>query len=90
MSSAEKGKSFFLSRKPVYIGRGDANDIVLKDEQVSHRHARFLREQNNFWVEDLVSTNGTYLNGTQIHGKEVLKDEDLIKIGTTILKFKSP
>lgn len=90
MSSAEKGKSFFLSRKPVYIGRGDANDIVLKDEQVSHRHARFIREQDNFWVEDLVSTNGTYLNGTQIHGKEALKDEDLIKIGTTILKFKSP
>lgn len=89
MSTLEKGRSFSLSSTATYIGRGEVNDIVLKDEQVSQRHARFVLDAEHFWVEDVASTNGTFLNGTQVDGREMLKDEDLIKIGTTILKFKS-
>lgn len=88
MSSQDRGRSFPLSRDETYIGRGDGNDIILADDQVSQRHARFVLEAEHFWVEDVASTNGTFLNGTQVRGHEILKDEDLIKIGTTILKFR--
>jgi diguanylate cyclase (GGDEF)-like protein len=70
------------------VGRTSATPIHLMDPEVSRRHARFVVEANRIVVEDLGSTNGTFVNGERIGGPRALADGDKIQIGTTtILKF---
>jgi len=72
------------------IGRAIDNDIVLPDTYVSRKHAKISFENGVYVIEDLNSTNGTFLNGDDIKGKGKLplKDDDEIRFGTTIFKFK--
>jgi len=72
------------------LGRTMENDIVLPDSYVSRKHAKISFENGTYVIEDLGSTNGTYLNGDDIRGKgkQTLKDNDEIQIGTTAFKFK--
>ncbi len=79
-----------LRKTTQYLGREQSNDIVLTDdEQVSGRHLRVLVRAGSFYVEDIGSTNGTFLNGERITGAVLLNSGDLIKAGKTILKFLS-
>ncbi len=88
--SANSGpQDYRLSTSPLRIGRGESNDIVIDEEHVSDRHASVFYEEGQFWIEDLKSTNGTYVNGKRIEDRAALKNEDLIKLGTMILKFRS-
>ncbi|MEO1227599.1 MAG: GGDEF domain-containing protein, partial [Myxococcota bacterium] len=75
-----------LDREAMSIGRGAENDIVLDMDNVSRRHARVLTQPEGFFVEDLDSTNGTYVNDLEVR-TERLRNGDLIKIGGAILKF---
>ncbi len=59
--------------KPVTVGRGSQNDIVVNNEKVSKRHFVISYDGNNLYIEDLNSTNGTIVNGRKIYSKEVLK-----------------
>ena len=77
-----------LSSTPLRIGREASNDMVIDEEQVSKQHASIFYEEDQFWVADLKSTNGTYVNGKRIEERIALKNEDMVKIGTMILKFK--
>jgi pSer/pThr/pTyr-binding forkhead associated (FHA) protein len=86
-----------LSDRPVYllsddrptsIGRGAVNDVVVDEEHVSQQHARVFYRDAGFWVEDLQSTNGTYINGVRIEGTMRLTTGDLLKIGAMILRFE--
>ena len=70
------------------IGRDTSNDIVVDDDEISACHARIFFEEGKFWVEDLQSTNGTFLNGKRICRPTGLHDDDLLKMGRTLLKFK--
>ena len=88
MNPPKEGQYYPLSLSPVYLGRTESNDIIVKDDRVSGQHAKLSFEESQFWIEDLDSTNGTYVNGERLTKKRSLKDEDLIKIGATILKFK--
>lgn len=73
-----------------YLGREQSNDIVLTDdEQVSGRHLRVFVRAGSYYLEDIGSTNGTFLNGERITGAVLLNSGDLIKVGKTILKFLS-
>ncbi len=90
------GKRFVLDRAVVRAGRGSDNTIVLEGDSVSRRHARFEKRNNRWWVLDLRSTNGTYVNEDQVEvpeeapfGDRVLGSGDRIKIGPAILKFLS-
>ena len=67
----------------VTIGRKNDNSIVLSDQHVSSNHARFVIKNNILFIEDLNSTNGTYVNGKKVEGKVKLFGKDEIKIGTT-------
>ena len=67
----------------VTIGRKNDNSIVLSDQQVSSNHARFVIKNNILFIEDLNSTNGTYVNGKKVEGKVKLFGKDEIKIGST-------
>lgn len=70
------------------IGRAPDNDIVLDDSEVSSRHARIWYAVPGFCVEDLKSRNGTFLNGHRITAPTPIKDDDLLKMGRTLLRFK--
>jgi pSer/pThr/pTyr-binding forkhead associated (FHA) protein len=70
------------------LGRSNRCEVTLSDELVSGEHARIKFENTQFTLYDLVSTNGTYLNGKLISTSELLVDGDLIRLGNTELVFK--
>ncbi len=70
------------------IGRDPASDIVLADREASARHARISFADKAFWIEDMGTTNGTFVNGQRIQGRTRLSGEDLVRIGHTMLQFK--
>jgi pSer/pThr/pTyr-binding forkhead associated (FHA) protein len=85
--SFEPGASFELGAAPVTIGRADANVIALPgDDFVSARHARIEALRDGVWVVDLGSRNGTFVNGTQVAGRERLQQGDRVRIGDTELR----
>jgi hypothetical protein len=63
------------------LGRGTSADIRLEDPFASSRHARIVRQGDVLVIEDLDSTNGTYLNGEQLGGPQPLHPGDRIRIG---------
>jgi predicted component of type VI protein secretion system len=69
------------------LGRAPKCDVVLKDTKASRRHARVVVEGSVTEIEDLESSNGTFLNGNQIR-RRLLRDGDEITIGTTALRFR--
>lgn len=86
--SGEEEREYLLADADRYIGRDPGNDIVVPDEAVSAQHARISFRDRGFWVEDLRSTNGTFVNEERIAGPVRLRDEDLLKMGHTFLAFK--
>ncbi|MBI1784796.1 GGDEF domain-containing protein [Candidatus Sumerlaeota bacterium] len=91
----EEIKNRYTIDKPeLVIGRDLTCDIVLLDTKSSRRHARVLYKNHhdpkaapNVILEDLKSTNGTFVNGAQVEGIHELRDRDKIFIGTTVLGF---
>jgi len=74
--------------KEVIVGRGSGCDIPIKDEFASNLHAKIYEVEGRFYVEDLGSTNGTYVNGRRITYPTELRGGDRIKIGRTVLDFR--
>lgn len=83
---ADMGRRFPLERADVTIGRGSDCDIVVDRDSVSRRHARVFRSGEQWQIEDMQSTNGSYVNDVPVH-KMGLRDGDLVKIGAAIFKF---
>ena len=71
----------------VRFGRGEENDLVLKDRFVSGRHAEVARSASGYVLRDLGSTNGTFRNGMRIEGECPLSAGDRIGIGTSVFAF---
>jgi len=80
-------EAFEVSQRTTLVGRDKSNDIVLDDEHASSRHALISFAGDVFWIEDLNSRNGTFVNGEQIRERRILHEGYLIKIGNAILKF---
>ena len=78
-----RGARFLLDREVVTVGRHPDSDIFLDDITVSRRHAEFRRDANRFWVHDVGSLNGTYVNGERADD-QILDTGDEVQIG----KFK--
>jgi pSer/pThr/pTyr-binding forkhead associated (FHA) protein len=70
----------------VRIGRGPLNDIVIDNPVVSAQHAMLLKTGDSYWLKDLNSTNGTYVNGSLFTYGE-LKDGDTIRFGAVMAIF---
>ncbi len=84
---SELGKRYELAgTAEVVIGRGADCDIQVDRDSVSRRHAKVVRERDTWQVADLGSTNGSYVNDSQITQCS-LRDGDLLKIGNAIFKF---
>jgi pSer/pThr/pTyr-binding forkhead associated (FHA) protein len=81
-------REYLIADSTRSIGRDGANDLVIEDDEMSGAHAAITYNQESFWVEDLQSTNGTFLNGERIGEISRLQDEDLLKMGRTLMKFK--
>jgi FHA domain len=82
--AARKGETYTIDRE-VTVGRGGGCALVLNDDTyVSQLHARLFQQNGEGYVEDLGSTNGTYVNGKQINGVTRLKRGDQVQFGQTV------
>ena len=85
----QDGDGFELNSAQLTIGRGNQNDIpIATDAYASARHARFEPRQDGVWVQDLGSTNGTFLNGTRLDRPRRLSQGDIVRIGETDLRYE--
>ncbi|HSR96651.1 MAG TPA: FHA domain-containing protein [Kofleriaceae bacterium] len=78
---------FTLKDRELTIGRAGSNDIVLPDIGVSRRHARLVPNDGAYLIIDIVSTNGTYLNGRRLMGPAGIGPSDLVNIGAFTLEI---
>jgi two-component system, cell cycle response regulator len=83
----ELGKKFVIEGDELSLGRDEKNSIVIDMDNVSRRHAVVSTREGKFFVKDLGSTNGTYLNDDEIHEEQPLRSGDLVKVGGAIFKF---
>ena len=86
ISGKYQGGEFpIVNDKPIIVGRSSDLDMVLVEDMVSRKHARITMQQDQIWIEDLGSTNGSFVNGEKIK-RARLKEGDRVLIGTSILK----
>jgi pSer/pThr/pTyr-binding forkhead associated (FHA) protein len=85
----EAGRQIEL-RGPVVLGRDHSADVVLEDGQISRRHARVTPSSTGIVVEDLESTNGTFVNQDEVHSPVQLAPGDELLVGVTVMQLRSP
>jgi FHA domain len=85
----EEGDVVTLDAHPLTVGRGRNNDIALpEDDYASSRHARFEPRRDGVYVEDIGSTNGTFVNGIRLTRDRRLIPGDVVRVGETDLRFE--
>src|SRR5439155_2251457 len=85
----ELGEEYELNSSPLTVGRAGQNDVALEnDEFASARHVRIEPRRDGVWVNDLGSTNGTFVNGIRIDRPRKLVQGDVIRVGETELRFE--
>ena len=85
----EPGQEYELSAAPLTIGRGGQNDVQIEaDEFASARHVRIEPRRDGVWVNDLGSTNGTFVNGVRVDRPRKLANGDVVRAGETELRFE--
>jgi hypothetical protein len=85
-----EGDEWELDSSSLTLGRSSQNHIQLKrDEFASSSHARLEPRRDGVWVEDIGSTNGTYLNGIRLTKPKRLSPGDIVRIGETELRYES-
>src|SRR5947209_3609219 len=82
------GQRFPLDGDCTLIGRQPDAGIYLAALAVSRQHARILHEEGTYYVEDLGSSNGTWLNGSRISSRELLTEGDMLQIGPYIFNLQ--
>lgn len=80
----QPNQTYELNKDINTLGRDITNDIVINDPEVSRHHMRLTREAGGFTVEDLGSTNGTFINGLRLSGARPLRNGDMIGLGETV------
>lgn len=78
------GKVYELARAEMTLGRDVKNDLVINDAEVSRQHIKFIEQANGYQIEDLNSTNGTFVNSQRLTGSVLLRPGDLIGMGDTV------
>lgn len=90
LTGLDLGRCFALAEHSQDIGRGAHAQLRLRDRSMSRAHARVRRQGEGFWVEDLGSPNGLYLNGHRLRGEALLSDGDVLELGQTLLRYQAP
>ncbi len=83
---AERGRSYPLADE-LTVGRAAGCQVTLDDTYVSQLHARVFRRDGKLYVEDLGSTNGTYLNRARVMGPMVMSSGDRLQVGSVVLEL---
>jgi hypothetical protein len=85
----EEDERLELPHEPLTIGRGPLNDLQLVDDDfASGRHALIDPRRDGVWVEDLGSTNGTFVNGVRLTTSRRLTSGDIVRIGETDFRYE--
>ena len=87
IEGGDSGKQTALTGA-VTLGRGTGNDLDLSDEYVSTRHARFVPHNGQWYVEDLGSTNGTYVAGARIARATPVGTKSTVRVGRTVVELR--
>jgi pSer/pThr/pTyr-binding forkhead associated (FHA) protein len=86
----EEDDELLLDSAALLVGRGSGNDVNLaRDEYASSNHARVEPRRDGVWVEDVGSTNGTYLNGIRLTNAKRLTPGDILRVGETELRYET-
>ena len=89
-SGPSVGKVYPLDKTELFLGRDLSNDIVINDPEISRRHSRLYSQGGSYVIEDLGSTNGTFVNGQRLMGPNMLRPGDVITFGERMsLVFES-
>ncbi len=88
-SGALKGTTLPLGETPILIGRASTCTIVIDDDYLSARHCRIFPENRQWLVEDLGSTNGTFLGNQKVEDPVPFNLGDRVRIGATTLELRS-
>jgi FHA domain-containing protein len=83
----EPGASFVVG-SGITIGRAQGSEVRIDDTYASGRHARIYGREGRVYVEDMNSTNGTYVNGRRVSTQELLRPDDRIRIGDTEFRYE--
>lgn len=89
-SGPTPGKNYPLDKNEIFIGRDINNDIVISDAEISRKHSRLILGEGSYVIEDLGSTNGTFVNGQRLLGPHSLTAGELIMLGENVgLSFET-
>ncbi len=80
----QPNQAFEISKEVTTLGRDITNDIVINDRETSRHHLRLMRSGDTMTIEDLGSTNGTFVNGKRVSGVTPLQNGDMIGLGETV------
>lgn len=80
----QPNQAYDLNKDIITLGRDITNDIVINDPEVSRHHMRMTRGAGGYTIEDLGSTNGTFVNGQRLTGARPLRNGELIGLGETV------
>jgi pSer/pThr/pTyr-binding forkhead associated (FHA) protein len=82
------GRTFRIERPVCAIGRGEQNDVRLNDTSVSSSHATLLLKRGTWYVVDLQSANGTYVDGYRVATERALADGGSVRVGDIVMRFR--
>ena len=85
-----KGRKYEFDRDEITIGRSHDNTIQLNDPSVSSQHCRFVRSGETYTVNDLGSTNGSFVNGMQVTETIEIHPKDIVQLGDMEIIFDAP
>jgi hypothetical protein len=89
-TAIDENTEFALDSTGISIGRGEPNEVRLDgDDFASVQHARVEPRRDGVWIEDVGSTNGTFVNGVQLSRARKLAVGDLVRVGETDLRFEA-
>jgi pSer/pThr/pTyr-binding forkhead associated (FHA) protein len=84
-SGPTPGATYSLEGDQLTIGRDSSNGVTINDAEISRKHARLTFQGGKYILEDLGSTNGTFVNGQRLAGPAVLKSGDVVSLGEQIV-----
>ena len=85
----QAGRIMRLDRREITIGRSDGSDLVVDDEYASTNHAKLVLINNDWLIQDLNSTNGTFLDGQRVGTPAVVKLNTRVRVGKTVFELRA-
>jgi len=90
MNGAEDGREIICDKFPITIGRSGENSVgIACDHLISRNHARISTSEKGFMLEDLKSTNGTFVENKRIRKSTPLRPGQLFRVGATLLRINA-